>query len=123
MVFFGPMKKRLRKKLHLKEFKELGFVLKLAFDTEDSDKLDGILDQIFDVVEDMDLDCGGVMDELVVSELKPNSGLAARKDEFLKRISNIQGITQATAGELIDVWHTPLGDDECDCGCGCHHEH
>ena len=117
------MKKRLRKKLHLKEFKELGFVLKLEYDTEDSDKLDSILDQILAIVEDMDLDCGGVMDELVVSELKPNSGLAERKDAFLERVSKIAGITKATAGELIDVWHTPLGDDECDCGCGCHHEH
>jgi len=117
------MKKRLRKKLHLKEFKELGFVLKLEFNTEDSDKLDVILDQLLAIVEDMELDCGGILEELVISETKPNSGLVERKAAFLDRVSKIEGITNVTAGELIDVWHSHLDDDGCDCGCGCHHEH
>ena len=58
------MKKRLRKKLHLKEFQEFAFSTGFkCIDGIDDDAFDDILDRFIDMIEANHLECGGGGDQ------------------------------------------------------------
>lgn len=104
------MKKRLRKKLHLGEFQELGFQVRfrLPDDWHEAD-LERFLDAfIMDAIEREGLVCGGGCGrvwDIVVS--RPHRGSATETDRASVHqwLVRHQTASDITIGPLVDMWH------------------
>lgn len=106
--------RRLRKKLHLDEFREFGFKISFSLpENLDSEKLDNFFDQfLVEAIENNGLVFGGGVGE--------NSGgfvtlgkRGSATEEHRERVKNWLSVHPMVAdiqiGELVDAWH---GHDE-----------
>jgi uncharacterized protein YggL (DUF469 family) len=125
----GIMKKRLRKKLFLGEFKELGFDLKAEVKLPSEAELDAFWQKFVAKIEELELHCSGAFGEatldLFVLVGKPGTEEVERRGKFLAWLQEQPEVSNVVAGELIDAFY-----DDCCCGsscapackCGCHEE-
>lgn len=101
------MKKRLRKKLRLKEFKELGFTITASLELANEAVQEEMLDKILAKAEELDLICGGdvTQDDLdfIVSTGFVSEDNEARRAEFCKFVEALAEVKSIEASELHDV--------------------
>lgn len=104
------MKKRLRKKLRVGEFKELGFYVRFRLPEDISDdELDTVLDQFIEVaIEGNGLEFGGGGDTEWEGFVAVNGRGSVTEDQREKVIAWLSGnpkIVEHEVSELIDAWH------------------
>lgn len=107
------MKKRLRKKTHHGEFKELGFVLTATYEEKaDMDQLYDFVEQLTAKFDDLGLDVSGYFDfadlDIMVNTGSPNTEEAVRRQEAIDFVKSMPGVTEVNAGDLVDAWHNSL---------------
>ncbi|MBR0459895.1 MAG: DUF469 family protein [Victivallales bacterium] len=128
------MKKRIRKKHHLREFTIFGFELSLEPTSREQQVIDSLGHAVMDLVEQQGWECYGFsLDCLFLFEGKPGLGLPDAKDAFLSAVKALPQVATVKAGETVDAWkalhsHCDCGceDEDCDCEdktCTCHHHH
>ena len=78
------MKKRIRKKLHRKEFALFGFEIHIHGKEESEEALDRLANQLLELVQKYKWQCYGVLEQLFVYESFPKQGIADEKDKFVK---------------------------------------
>ena len=116
------MKKRLRKKLKLAEFQELGFFVAGTFNKIDDPALDMFFERIIQFAEENNMQCGGGYNAEEF-EIFVNTGLAGKDNEaarqkFVDFIAAAKDeIKEFEATELADAYY---GDASCDCEGECH---
>ena len=105
------MKKRLRKKLHLAEFKELGFNLNIKF-TEDNtnDALDAFVEAFLDdVIDPCDLDFGGGGDRFDFAGFIVLAARGCATEEHraatIAWLEKRDDVTSFEVGDLVDAWY------------------
>ncbi len=107
------MKKRLRKKTHRGEYKELGFVLTATYEEKaDMEALYAFVDQLTDKFDELGLDISGYFDfsdfDILVNTGSPNTDEAERRDQAIAFVKSLPGVTEVNASELVDAWHNDL---------------
>jgi len=120
------MKKRLRKKLKIAEFKELGFFVTGTFNTVEESVLDLFFEKLIEFAEANGMQCGGGYNTEDF-EVFVNTGKAAGTGNEEMRRKLVDFISEAKA-EIKEFEATELADayydaDGCQChddGCGCH---
>ncbi len=123
------MKKRIRKKKCLGEFKELAFRLTAKYSRLTAESANEVLSRILEKGKELGLLCGGTfeadhLDFYVVSG-RINTRNEERRQEMMDFLKSLPGMESVEAGEFVDAWYTPIEDESCcDCGCGDHdHDH
>jgi uncharacterized protein len=112
------MRKRLRKKLRLREFVELAFTAKYQVKPGLSpDALESLLDRfILEAIEANDLHCAGGAGPLEWDFLVCANGRRSATDADCERVRTwLEGqadITAVFVGDLQDAWH--VDEDECE---------
>ncbi|XKM14628.1 YggL family protein [Orbaceae bacterium ac157xtp] len=104
--------RRLRKKLHIEEFKELGFTVSWSFaENTDEDTLDKVIDDFITQVIDpngLAYDGSGYLNwkGIVCTQKLGNCTEEHRKlvGDWLEK----QGLTNVKVGQLIDIWWDEL---------------
>lgn len=100
------MKKRLRKKLHIKEYAMYGFDFSAKAEGMDNpDTFEKLTISIYELVEERDWLCGGTIEDMFICESKPNMGIADKKEEFLEAVKKLPGIISVEASGMLDAWH------------------
>jgi uncharacterized protein YggL (DUF469 family) len=106
------VKKRLRKKLRLGEFREVCFEVTFEFDaTLDSSAMDRVMDEFIEMIEANQLQFGGGGSyrsriwEGVVGGPSRGSVTAEQRASALAWLKAHPGIAGADAGPLRDAWH------------------
>ncbi len=107
------MKKRLRKKTHRGEFKELGFALHADYEAfEDYDSLYDFIDELLFGTEKLGADVGGNFDfaecDLAINVGQTGPHLEERRNAVIEFIKAMPGVKQVEAGELVDAWYGNL---------------
>ena len=107
------MKKRLRKKTHRGEFKELGFVMTAEYDEKpDMESLCEFADQLMDKLEELGMDVTGYFDfsdfDVLLNTGRPGSDEENRRNQAIEFVKAQPGIRNVEAGELVDAWHNDL---------------
>jgi len=107
------MKKRLRKKTHRGEFKEVGFVMTATYEEKaDMEVLCDFVDQLTDKFEELNFDFSGYFDfsdfDVMVNAGSPDTDEAARRQQAIDFVKSLPGVTEVNASELIDAWHNGL---------------
>ena len=117
------MKKRIRKKKCIGEFKELAFRLTAKYAKLTPENADGILSQILEKGKELGLLCGGTFEAdhfdfyIVTGRINTRNG--ERRQEMADFVKALPGMESVEAGEFVDAWYSPI-EDECGCGCGDH---
>lgn len=107
------MKKRLRKKTHRGEFKELGFVMTAEYEEKpDMDALCEFADLLMDKFEELGMDVSGYFDfddfDVLLNTGRPGTDEEARRNQAIEFVKAQPGIRNVEAGELVDAWHNNL---------------
>lgn len=106
------MKKRLRKKKHLGEFKEEGFtILAKVHSVETDEELNKFLDGFIDFVESRGCGIGGVVgSDIKAFYSKLGRGTCTEEDReaINKYLTDHPLVTWFRVGKLVDAWY---GDD------------
>lgn len=103
------MKKRLRKKLHRGEFRELAFPVEFRLTTElERLELDGFVDQLCDAMEARGLGFGGGGDlhwSGVVVRLGRGSVTPEDRDYVQQWLGRHDQVSEYSVGALVDAWY------------------
>lgn len=109
------MNKRLRKKKHCREFKEIGFDFKICFTPiYDDEKHFEMIDNIYWLIEQHGFAAGGGCDEescdghMAVLSWRINAD--EQKEKLQVALLNIPEVTSVKFGENTDVWYGPFND-------------
>ena len=109
------MKKRLRKKLHKKEFKETGFNFKICFaPIYDDEKHLEMLDDIYCLIEQHGFVAGGGCNEnschgfMAVLNYRINAD--EMKNKLRTALLNLSGVTSVEFEENTDAWYGPFNE-------------
>ena len=106
------MKKRLRKKKHLREFKEFGFDLNLKTEDLKEDEYCDLFNDITLICEKYSLYFGGYANNGVVSIFVSVENYKIKitevKDDFLAEIRQLPQIIELKASDNIDAWYGPF---------------
>jgi hypothetical protein len=99
--------RRLRKKLHLGEFQQLGFEVSITLKPDlGIDALDRLLDEfILDVIEKNELAFGGGTDGGFITIWKRGSASEAHRAAVENWLSNRPEVVSVTLGPLVDAWY------------------
>lgn len=121
------MKKRIRKKKCIGEFKELAFRLTAKYAKLTPETADEILSRILEKGKELGLLCGGTFEadhfDFYVVSGRINTRNEERRQEMVEFVKTLPGMESVEAGEFVDAWYSPIEND-CDCGCGCEgHDH
>lgn len=114
------MKKRLRKKLHKAEFKELGFELQFdLLDTmvDQNEYLDFCLRFLKEAIEENDLLCGGGIGtggRLMIVRHSRGSVTEEQRDLVVNWLSNQPMVQNIRVSDLRDAWYGPKALDYSD---------
>ncbi len=96
------MKKRLRKKLGVGEFKELGFEFYATIADADDKK---VFDAFIDLIEECEFYCEGTWDDdgadLFVSTGYVGMENEERKAKFAEKVAAIEGLSNVRISEMI----------------------
>jgi uncharacterized protein YggL (DUF469 family) len=105
------MKKRLRKKKHIGEFKELGFLLEAKLNLQTDEELDRFNDEFLDYIEKENMHIGGGMGmddlSLYVCTGVVNTGNAEARENLISWMDKHENVTEVNAGELKDAYYCP----------------
>ncbi|MEI8247232.1 MAG: 50S ribosome-binding protein YggL [Lentisphaerota bacterium] len=107
------MRKRLRKKLFLREFQELGFDLKAKMNLPDEAALDAFWTKFVEQVEANNVHCHGAFGNeefdmfVMVGQTGPDA--EERKTKFIEWLKTQPEVSELTAGELVDAFY----DETC----------
>ncbi|MCL2340567.1 MAG: YggL family protein [Proteobacteria bacterium] len=107
------MKKRLRKKLHRGEFRELGFEVRFRCTDDISDKaFDATIDAfILQAIEACGLVCGGGGQKpswcVFVALNRRGSVTEEHRVAVQRWLATQPSVTEFQAGPLVDVWYPP----------------
>lgn len=105
------MKRRLRKKLHLGEFREDCFPLEFEIDSTTSrDERNELIDLFIEMIEIAGLQFGGGGDcrwSGIVEFSGRGTATPEHRDLVLSWLRRQPSVLHADAGELFDVWHGP----------------
>lgn len=103
------MKKRLRKKLHLREFKEMGFLVRFRITSEaDDDRLTTLLDDFLEMIESAGMGFGGGGNhewEGFVTRMERGSVTEEQRLQVDRWLGECSEITEHEVGPLEDAWH------------------
>ena len=101
--------RRLRKKLHVDEFQELGFYVSFRFvDKLDASKRDNFLDAfIVDAIEANDLIFGGSDEGGFVAGDECKSATELHRDLVKAWLSARSEVVSVSVGPLVDAWYLP----------------
>ena len=109
------MNKRLRKKKHRGEFKEIGFVFKICFTPiYDDEKLFEMIDNIYWMIEQHGFYAGGGCDEsscrgfMSVQNYKINADMM--KNKLLTALQVLPTVKSVEFGGNTDAWYGPFSD-------------
>jgi uncharacterized protein YggL (DUF469 family) len=99
--------RRLRKKLHLNEFQQLGFEVSITLKPNlGIDDLDRFLDEfIFDAIEKNDLAFGGGTDCGFITAWKRGLVSEAHRTIVENWLSRRHEVVSVALGLLVDVWY------------------
>ena len=105
------MNKRLRKKLRLGEFRELGFELRMTLvsDLSEGAVQDALDDFINDAIEDQDLAVGGGFGEtwnFFVTRMRPGSVTEAERDAVVAWVKADPRFASVEVSPLLDAWYS-----------------
>ena len=114
------MRKRLRKKLFVREFQELGFDLKAKTNLPDETALDTFWNKFVQQAEATNVHCHGAFgnEELDMFVLVGKAGPEAgeRRTALVEWMKTQPEVSEVTAGELLDAFY----DESCSSkGCSC----
>lgn len=106
------MKKRLRKKKHLREFKEFGWYVDYELSERSQEAEFEFLDLLFDKVESLGLMIGGSTTSFFAHSLTHSSAtIAQEKSHQLHNwLQQQPGVTDVTSSPLTDAWYGPFQD-------------
>lgn len=98
--------RRLRKKLHLGEFQQLGFEVSITLKPDlGIDNLDCFLDEfILDAIEKNDLAFGGGINCGFISTWKRSSASEAHRAIIQNWLNRRQEVVSVAIGPLVDAW-------------------
>lgn len=119
------MKKRIRKKKCIGEFKELAFHLSAKYGKLETEAANEFLSRILEKGNELGLLCGGTFEadhfDFYVVSGRINTRNEERRQEMVAFVKSLPGVESVEAGEFVDAWYTPIEDD---CGCEDHdHNH
>jgi uncharacterized protein YggL (DUF469 family) len=99
--------RRLRKKLRLGEFQQLGFEVSITLNPNlGIDALDHFLDEfILDAIEKNDLAFGGGAESGFITTWKRGSASEAHRTIVENWLSRRQEVVSVTLGPLVDAWY------------------
>ena len=99
--------RRLRKKLHLGEFQQLGFEVSITLRPNlGIDDLDRFLDEfILDAIEKNDLAFGGGTDCGFITTWGRSSASTVHRAAVENWLSQRQEVVSVTIGPLVDAWY------------------
>lgn len=99
--------RRLRKKLHLGEFQQLGFEVSITLKPDlGIDALDRLLDEfILDAIEKNELAFGGGTDGGFITTWKRGSASEAHRAAVESWLSQRPEVVSITLGPLVDAWY------------------
>lgn len=120
------MKKRLRKKLKIAEFKELGFFVTGTFNPIEEVELDLFFQKLVEFAESKDMQCGGGYNteefEIFVNTGKAGDDNEALRKEFVAMVEAAKKeIKEFEATDLLDAYYEDAEGHEDGCECGCCH--
>ena len=103
------MKKRLRKKLRLAEFRQFGFEVSFSLSGHHTEaEIDQFLDSfILDVIEPRGLLCGGGGNQNWSFFVHPDSRQSASEDDreyILRPLRDYSAVSDPQVGPLVDAW-------------------
>ncbi len=101
------MKKRLRKKLYLAEYKELGFVVDFELPKEEQ-KVDEFIEQFLTMIDENGMACSGggqCHHRYFVVLYKRGSVSQEQRQMVAQWLEAHQTPSNITVGELIDAWY------------------
>lgn len=105
----GKMKRRLRKKLRLKEFQEMGFHLSYRFANGTPVAVrDRHLAEFIDFIEGQQLTCGGGGDESVsyfIAHVPRGSVSEAQQAAVKAWLATRTEVAAVQTGPLVDAWY------------------
>lgn len=109
------MKKRLRRKLHKKEFKKIGFDFRICFPPIfDHEKQFEMIDNIYWLIEQHGFIAGGACYEdccdgfMSVSSWRINAD--EQKEKLQSALLSLPEITSVKFGENTDAWYGPFSE-------------
>jgi len=122
------MKKRLRKKLKIAEFQELGFFVTGTFNPVEEAALDIFFEKLIEFAEANGMQCGGGYNtedfEVFVNTGKSVAGANAElRQKFVDFVAAAKAeIKEFEATELMDAYYDAESGHchDGECGCGCH---
>ena len=99
--------RRLRKKLHIDEFQQLGFEVSITLKPDlGIDDLDRFLDEfILDAIEKNELVFGGGTSCGFISTWKRGSASKAHRAIIQNWLNQRQEVVSTAIGPLVDAWH------------------
>lgn len=104
------MNKRLRKKLRIGEFRELGFELRLTLvpDLSEGAVQEALDDFMCDAIEDQDLAVGGGFGEhwnFFVTSMRPGSVTDEQRERVLGWLEKDPRFARVEASPMMDAWY------------------
>jgi hypothetical protein len=101
------MNKRLRKKKHLGEFKELCFELSFKLNVESDSIKDRFMDEFISLIEDNNLICCGGYSKDFSFCIAKNKGSCNEDHQqiILNWLNNKSIVTNIIVGKLVDAWY------------------
>lgn len=113
------MNKRLRKKKHLAEYKELVFKIDAQVKLADDEALDKFWSKFMDKAEELNLECNGVFAyeevEVYLYTGLIGTGETERREQMIAWMQEQPEVSSVTASELIDSFYEEFAG--CCCGC------
>ncbi len=105
------MKRRARKKLHLKEFQMLGFQFSATYAERPGEELDALATKILEWLDEMDMSCSGTigdveLDLFVIAGIV-GSGVEEKRQAFIDFARTLPGLEKAAGENLIDAFYGP----------------
>lgn len=99
--------KRIRKKLHIGEFQQLGFDIEIKYsDQLTNDRHHEILDEIIDLIESYNLYIGGG-DSFTIYGEGYASVTEEQRGSIIAWMSNRSDLTLKSTSPLYDIWYPP----------------
>lgn len=105
------MKKRLRKKLRLREFQEMGFSVKYDLDAAmTDDELSGFWVKLIQTVETSHLMIGGGLNDFFVATDSRRSATETDRTNIQNWLQQQPEVSNIAIGPLVDAWHGTFED-------------
>jgi uncharacterized protein YggL (DUF469 family) len=103
------MKKRLRKKLRLQEFQEMGFHVDFNVDIPANNEAeDAFFNKLFDFVDEHNLSIGGSMSSFYVTRDGRNTITDADREALAAWLHRQSEVSAVKVWPLDDAWHGPF---------------